>query len=320
VRSAVDLARVRVARRLVPVDTQHGPSAGEWALAASLHDLIHSLHPGLGPILHRGVAAKLADFAEQVTAQVAPAESLAEVVSRHTFFARLFEISRTDTLVSWWTGSRRFLGTAPPPRLLAWPGLRRVETAETTHPLAELPDLVDRPRQRRFWEGLARILEKLPLTDLATCTREAPRFEWNAANLGLFGAPHSRVVALRALALAPTRAVDAALGRATRPHVAGRAWENVAYIADILAERALAFAVTDAQPTRSDDAEGDAEYATKLGAAVALSRVETLGLSPSRARRTTSRLLPIARSSRVLEPELVQRLAEGALTSPRPRG
>jgi len=276
---------VRVARRLVPIDTLDGPSGDEWALAAALHDLVHALHPGFDGVLHRSAPDKLVDFVDEVLNRVPAATSLGEEVSRHTYFARMFEIERTDTRVSWWTGSQLFLGTEPTPRLLAWPELRRVQSERTTHLVSELPGLTRGPRAGRFEDSLERILVKLPLTDLATCARPAPPFTWNGANLGLFASPHSRVVAHRALAIAaPAIWVDAALARATRVHVKAEAWENVAPMAEVLAERAIAFAAGEtrgaqAGPEPDETLGADAGYAQALGAVVALGRTESLGLS-----------------------------------------
>jgi hypothetical protein len=300
VRSRVDVARVRVARRLVPVDTLEGPSADEWALAAALHDLVHALHPDLGGFPHASAPEKLLDLTRQTLEAVPPAATLAEELSRHTYFARLFEIERTDTRVSWWSGSRVFVGTAPSPRLLAWPELRRVHTEETTYALVELPNDAASARRRRFWEELDRLLVKLPLTDLATSARGIPAFAWNGANLGLFATPHTRVVAFRALALQPTWWVDAALARATAAHVKAEAWENVARIADVLGERALVMASTEATraagPEPDATLESHAAYAQAFGAVVAMERVESLGMSEEGKRAVMGRLLPLVQS------------------------
>jgi hypothetical protein len=297
VRSRVDVARVRVARRLVPVDMLEGPDAHEWALAAALHDMVHALHPGLDRVLHRGAPEKLFDFAEQTLTRVPAAASLKEAVSRHTFFARVFEIERTDTLVSWWSGSKRFLGTEPSPRLLAWPALRRVHTDETTYALHELVETADAAGRDRFGLGMAQLLAQLPLTDLATCARAAPLFAWSGATLGLFGTPHGRVLGLRALALGPTADVDAALGHATLAHVKAAAWEDVTRIADVLGARALAVAANDAKASRTE-VTADAHYANVLGAAVAIGQVHTLGAPAKVAQGITARLMPLVQSQR----------------------
>ncbi len=304
--SRVNVARVRMARRLVAVDVLEGPSPAEWGLAAALHDMVYALHPDLTGVLHRSAPDRLLDFAAQVVGRTPPAASLAEALSRHTFFARAFDLQRTDTLVSWWTGSRRFLGTAPPPRLLAWPELRRVQTAEVEVPLADLPDALGAARRERFRRVLSEWLEKVPVTDLATCTRPFPTFAWTGAALGLFATPHGRVLGLRALALGPPLAVDAALGRATLAHVKAEALENVARIGDVLAERALAVAAAERGGERQPEAGArdvneDAHFARVLGASVALARADgQLGLAASgaTARRLAARLMPLAQSAR----------------------
>jgi hypothetical protein len=214
----------------------------------------------------------------------------------------MFEVTRTDTRVTWWTGSRLFLGTAPSPRLLAWPELRRVHTDEYTHTLSELPSLTYGPRPGRFRDVLLGVLEKVPLTDLATCARGGPPFEWNGANLGLFATPHGRVLALRALALGPARSVDATLARATYAHVKAGAWENVARMADVMAERALALATAEVAPPAlgpepDPSVEADARYAQAFGAVVALSRTSALAGPLESTRRLTARLMPLVQST-----------------------
>jgi len=301
VRSQVDVARVRVARRLVPVDTVPDPSPADWALGAALHDLIHALHPELDGVLHRSAPDRLLDFAEQVIDRVEAASSLEDVLSRHTFFARTFEIQRTDTVVSWWSGSRTFVGAAPPPRLVAWPDLRRVHTDLTTVPLAELPNALHAGRRERFHRLLGRWLEKAPLTDLATCDRAVSPFRWTGAALGLFATPGGRVLGLRALGLGRTILVDAALGHASALHVKAAAWADVGRIADVLADRALAIAsseVSAASEASDRDVSDDAHYARVLGATAAIERVDATAASAAAARGITARLMPLVQSLR----------------------
>jgi len=54
-----------------------------------------------------------------------------DALARHTWFARVLDVARTDTIVSWWTGSRTYLGIEAPRRLRAWPELRRVNVVAT---------------------------------------------------------------------------------------------------------------------------------------------------------------------------------------------
>jgi hypothetical protein len=312
VRSHVDMARVRVARRLVPIDTVDEPGPSDWALGAALHDMVHALNPELDGLLHRSAPEKLLDLAEQVIDRVAAPASLADALSRHTFFARTFEIQRTDTVVSWWTGSRTFLGSEPPPRLLAWPELRRVHTDQTKVPLARLPTAHiagaaqrharGSARTERFEGLIGRWLEKDPLTDLATVTRDLAPFEWHGGSLGLFATRGGRALGLRALALGPRAPVDAALGRASRTWLTAGSWETLARVADVLAERALAVAAAELSSTAEGDERDvseDAHFARVFGATAALAsgRVEGLG-SPGAVRRVTARLMPLAQTVR----------------------
>jgi hypothetical protein len=94
-------------------------------LGAALHDLLVLVHPAIeGP----GVArrqARVAAAAQALAAVGAPATA-AEAVARHSLLARLSEIGRTDSTVTFWLGRETFVGRAPPPRVTALPALRRV--------------------------------------------------------------------------------------------------------------------------------------------------------------------------------------------------
>jgi hypothetical protein len=261
----VQAGRVRRARRLAPVDAVDLASPAEWALMAALHDLLHATNPSFDAALRRGAAVRILALAHQVIDRVAPPAHVAEALSRHTWLARLLEVSRTDTDVSWWTGSRTFRGVAPPARLQAWPELRRVNVVTTPRPLLDLTPLaVDR---ERVVDAIARLLERSPLTDLATCTRDGPPFSWGAATLALVATRAGRTLALRALQSLPTGDVDAALGRATRELLAKKHPPEPALA--LLGERALAAALGSTQD-RSPATKPDAEVARGLGAASAI--------------------------------------------------
>src|SRR5436190_22733668 len=45
--SLVQMARIRVARKLVAIDRIDGIRGAEWALGAVLHDIVQSAHPDL---------------------------------------------------------------------------------------------------------------------------------------------------------------------------------------------------------------------------------------------------------------------------------
>ena len=265
----VQVARVRRARHLAPIDTLPPPAPAEWRLAAALHDVVQSASPVFDAVLRRRAAARILELAGQVIERVSAPLNAREALSRHTWFARLLEIARTDAAVSWWTGSRTFLGVEPPARLQAWPDLRRVSVVRTPRALLELtPIAVDR---ERLVQTVNELLGRTPLTEIATCTRPVPAFAWGEASLALVSTRVGRTLALRALHDLPALDVDASLGVATRLLlVASRARAGPAVA--LLADRALAQA-------QSMDAERrapivarrpDAVVARAIGAAVAL--------------------------------------------------
>jgi hypothetical protein len=272
VRSLVDVARVRVARRLVPLDLLDGPDLDEWALAAALHDLLYALHPDLDAPLHRGASERLLDHVACVLDRVRPPGSVKAAVSRHTFLGRMFELERTDTAVSWWTGSRTFAGREPPARITALPRLRRVHSARSRLPLARMIEALPAPRRARYAELLAHLLERTPLTDLATASRGSPPFAWTGASLGLLSGPVGRVIGLRALALGRQDAVDVALGCATRPFLEAAAWGTVARVCRVASERAVVAAMTGREPAAD---LSDGRFAMALGAVAALRERES---------------------------------------------
>jgi hypothetical protein len=268
----VQLARVRVARRLVPVDRFERLRAAEWAILACLHDLVQAAHPELKGVFRPRAPLRLLDLVDLTLERVASATSVHDALSRHTLISRMFEITRTDTVVSWWVGSRTFLGTDPPSRLSAWPEVRRVHVAKTPRPLMDLAVNGGGVSSDRFELSVRALLRKTPLTDLATCTRAAPRFTWTGDTLSLVATRAGKTLAARALRAVNADAVDDALGRATRSLLVNQAWKSAAIALDLLGERALAAA--EAALAKPDEplappGQGDAAFARAAGAFVA---------------------------------------------------
>ena len=214
------------ARQLAPVDRFAPPTAAEWALAAMLHDLVQCAHPDLAGVF-RGrapCAARSSSRRSRSSALPLPLR-WARRSSRHTWFSRVLEMTRTDTNVSFWVGKR----TVPRARtrrrgLLAWPELRRVHIDKMPRPLVDLP-AARRVTSRRsvFGDGVAAWLRKTPLTDLATCARRRPPFAWSPETLALVSTRAGRTLALRALEAVVALDVETALGRATQTAARRRA-------------------------------------------------------------------------------------------------
>lgn len=274
-------ARVRRARELVPIDELGPPTGAEWTLAAALHDVLQSANPGFDTAFRRRSAAQILELAGATVDRVCAPANVRDALSRHVWLARVLDIARTDTAVSWWIGSHAFLGVEPAGRWRAWPKLRRVKIVRRPHALMDLAPLaIDRGRLN---EVVAKLLSCTPLTEIATCTRAAPPFAWREATLGLVATRAGQTLALRALARLPTADVDAALGRATREALAQKPAGAHAAVA-LLADRAIAQAqehgVTVGRvsrvgrgPAGAEDAQSfatDAAFARGLGAAAAL--------------------------------------------------
>lgn len=234
--------RVRAARAIVPIDLLPPPSDAEWLMAAVFHDLVQCTHPDLPGAFSADAPRELAVRALGIVARVPYPTHVKQALARHTIFARMFELTRGDTEVSYWAGKRTYRGTAPPQRLLQWPDLRRVRVRQERHAWTALVPPVAREEHTR---ALSALLDRSPLTDLATCThpaRHAP-FAWSPATLALVSSPVGTTLATRALARLKDMEVDDALGRATLALMNARALDPLRAIADLLAERALSRAL-----------------------------------------------------------------------------
>jgi hypothetical protein len=135
-------------------------------LLYAAHDLIASCHPQAASFY-----ARAHTFCEAATEAVHALEKTldpARLVTRHLIVDRAFRATRTDVHVSWWAGRASFYGEAPPKRLTAWPGLRRVDLDKKTTPLWRL-SLVDGDEETRVSRSalLVALLHISPLTALA---------------------------------------------------------------------------------------------------------------------------------------------------------
>jgi hypothetical protein len=123
--AALAAARRDVATRFLPDAEAPALDEATLRLGAALHDLLVLVHPGLeGPGVTRRQARVAA--AAQALASLGAPESAEEAVARHSLLARIAEIARTDSTVSFWLGRETFVGRVPPPRVKALPNLRRV--------------------------------------------------------------------------------------------------------------------------------------------------------------------------------------------------
>lgn len=196
--SRVDLARVRVARALVAVDTLPSVGPEELTLAAALNDLLVTSHDELEGALSRGRAKVLFDGVRDVLERVPAPRSSREALARHATFARALQATRVDRTVHSWAGREHFRGRVPPGRAVIWRGLRRVRVEETRVALADLCADLGREGLDPYPELLAAWLARSPLTDLATAGRAAPAFRWSTATFSVLVEPTVAQIAERA--------------------------------------------------------------------------------------------------------------------------
>ncbi len=191
---AVDEARENILAELVVRPPAMVLSPDDLHLAASLHNLLFLAHPGsdrwtMTDRRLRRVAEASKAFASQPLTR-----ERTRVLARHALLHNIFDLTRLDTQVSWWTGSRRFLGQEPPGRLTAWPGLRRVHTKVDT---AGFVDLFATPESMPI---VSTILRRSPLTLVLGAPEGAPPVHWEDAVFLLRDAELARAIAYAALA------------------------------------------------------------------------------------------------------------------------
>ncbi|MBM4283236.1 MAG: hypothetical protein FJ137_21650 [Deltaproteobacteria bacterium] len=102
-------------------------------LLYAAHELFATTHPQATAVYARAhlFAAAAAAAVGALPRSVDPGR----LVTRHLVVRRIFRTLRTDVHVKWWTGKASFYGDEPPSRLVAWPGMRRVQQSRLTQPL-----------------------------------------------------------------------------------------------------------------------------------------------------------------------------------------
>ncbi len=166
------LARVGPAGAMVLIP------ADALGLAAVWHNLLAMTHPDVKD--RRRLRRRVRVWSEVMLQRIGSPRTAASVAVRHAAIARLAEIGRVDTDVSFWAGSARYVGVPPPKRLLRWRSVRRVRENRTR---VGLPDLLATLRATAPTEDLFEIAERAlrlsPLTDLMLSARgDAMPFAW----------------------------------------------------------------------------------------------------------------------------------------------
>jgi hypothetical protein len=194
----IRLRRLLVARRLSPVDGLGEPGPGEWLLLMALNDLLQATNPTLDGVFGADRPRRLVAEAEELVNRAGAPTTVHDALSRHTTFARLLDLTRVDTHVSWWVGKKTFRGALPAKRLLRWKSIRRVNAMEQRVELTQMAP-VEATWAEAFGDVLESFLAATPLTDLATADRDAPPFTWTGSSLALIATDAGRHLAARAV-------------------------------------------------------------------------------------------------------------------------
>jgi hypothetical protein len=247
-RAQLDVARVRRARLIAPVDTLPEISPGEWSLAAALNDLLQATNHELSGALTRSRHAKVLEGASRLLEAIPPPRTTLEALVRHATFGRVLEIVRTDTTINWWVGSAHFRGQPPSKRLTAWPEVRRVNIVPKRIPLHDMCEGLSVVPVEQYQTLLARWLAATPITDIATVHRPAPAFAWTKSTLEIVAYPEGRSLALRTFRQKDVQQAIAALRVASERIPAGTAVRALAdgFARDVLARVAGPGATRDA--------------------------------------------------------------------------
>jgi hypothetical protein len=133
-----ELGRLRQARARALLHDAPSPPLDEAALrlGVGVHNLLALGHPELGAGLTANLAGRALERRQQQIvdatlpiADLGPPATALEALRRHSLLARIGEITRTEHVVEYWAGTRRYIGRTPPAALLALPRLRRVTTS-----------------------------------------------------------------------------------------------------------------------------------------------------------------------------------------------
>ncbi|MEO7094215.1 MAG: hypothetical protein ABI175_13250 [Polyangiales bacterium] len=213
--SALDPAEEAVLRRLRRIAPADIASIGDRIdgavveLGALFHDLIASFHPDMPGLFRPNAPQKLLGATAKALGDVEQPATVHAAMLRHAWLGELVHFDCVRTEIKWWTGKAAFVGCAPPARLLAWPGARRVQRQDRRVPIMRLPELFEGAPARDVTALLGELharavnafLAASPITDLALAGRLAPTFGFLPSHARFLASPAGARIARRAIAL-----------------------------------------------------------------------------------------------------------------------
>jgi hypothetical protein len=182
------------------------------ALAVVWHNLLAMTHPDV--VKRTRLRRRVREWLLAMLDFIGPPRTAGDVALRYGVFARLGVLGRVDTDLAFWAGSARYVGIAPPKRMVLWKGLRRIRESKRRVPLLELLGELQTDDERTDLLKAARIAIGLsPLNDLDLVDRNAPfTFGWTPLAVNTLGDHALRGAAVR-LVLARGASGDAVTKR-----------------------------------------------------------------------------------------------------------
>ncbi|MEI8256179.1 MAG: hypothetical protein WCJ30_10960, partial [Deltaproteobacteria bacterium] len=167
------------------------------ALAVVWHNLLSMTHPDV--VGRRRLRRRVRGWLQGMLDWIGPPRSSHDVALRYGMFAQLGSLGRVDTDIAFWAGSARYVGVAPPRRMVVWRGLRRIRESKKRVSLIELLAELQTEHEDADLLPAARVAFALsPLNDMDMVDRAAPfAFSWTPQAVNTLGDPPLRGAAMR---------------------------------------------------------------------------------------------------------------------------
>lgn len=201
------------ASELAPVEALPYPERGTIALSVACYNLLAMTDPALDRALARRARPVVLQWVDALLDAVDAPSTRGEVLSRHAVVSRFLLLRRHDVVVTNWAYTYRYYGRPVPPRVVAWPKLRRVETSERQRELRELLQAIDAEGTLAIESRLRTLLSRSPATELLR-TDLASDLRFGTAPLAMLSDPDLRYGLARELARQGLGRVAEPLGRA----------------------------------------------------------------------------------------------------------
>lgn len=209
------------ASSMVPVEALPYPEHGAVALGMALHNLASLTDPAMTRAVTRRARPTILQWTDELIDMIEPPCTRGEVLARHAVVSRALLLRRADVVVTNWAGTFYFSGRPVPPRITAWPRLRRVREQRAEQEVIRLwradPKLATRLRA---------ILARSPMTEL-TRLDLASGLRFGVASLSTLADPALRGAVSRALAAQGLGRIAAPMGRALEALAQGDAPASV---------------------------------------------------------------------------------------------